>query len=204
MPRLFKTRPAFRKPFKGTKAQEAGFRDSRISSKEEQAPQAFYIGIDPGKSGGIAVLTGEGEVVEVCHLQKEKDSLGLLQRYTHSRLPYYDNDRKLTAQVHIILERVHASRNAAFMKQDGHLYMGVRQAFGMGEAFGWIQGILHALELPYSLVEPSVWQGYMKCLTGGDKKITKRKAERLFPSAHVVGWNADALLIAEYARRIDT
>jgi hypothetical protein len=42
----------------------------------------------------------------------------------------------------------------------------------------------------------------MKCRSGGDKKITKAAAQRLFPRMKVTHKNADALLIAEYGRRV--
>lgn len=174
------------------------------SPKEEVQQETFYIGIDPGKSGGIAVLNQEGEVLEVCHLEKEKDSLALLKQYGNKLPLYNSSSRQVFSNPRIILEWVHASPNYRTDHTGGEFQMGVKQAFGMGEAFGWIKGTLNALDLPYELVTPKDWQGYMKCLTGGDKNVTKRKAERLFPHAHVVGWSADALLIAEYNRRINT
>lgn len=40
-----------------------------------------------------------------------------------------------------------------------------------------------------------------KCQTKGDKKISRSRAQELFPDAKVTHWNADALLIAEFNRR---
>ena len=69
----------------------------------------------------------------------------------------------------------------------------------------WHQGILIGLvtaaELPFEFVVPAKWQRAMGCLTKGDKKVSYRKAQELFPHVKVTHWNADALLIAEYARR---
>lgn len=42
----------------------------------------------------------------------------------------------------------------------------------------------------------------MGCLTNGDKNITKQRAQQLFPSAKVTHKIADALLLAEYCRRV--
>jgi hypothetical protein len=38
-------------------------------------------------------------------------------------------------------------------------------------------------------------------LSKGDKNVTKRKAQELFPSLKITHATADALLIAEYLRR---
>jgi hypothetical protein len=43
----------------------------------------------------------------------------------------------------------------------------------------------------------------MQCLTGGDKNISKRRAQELFPSLKITHAVADALLIAEYGRRLE-
>jgi hypothetical protein len=42
----------------------------------------------------------------------------------------------------------------------------------------------------------------MSCLTKGDKNVTKSRAQELFPEVKVTHAIADALLIAEYGRRI--
>jgi len=41
----------------------------------------------------------------------------------------------------------------------------------------------------------------MGCLTKGDKNVSKRRAQELFPALKVTHAIADALLIAEFARR---
>jgi len=38
-------------------------------------------------------------------------------------------------------------------------------------------------------------------MTGGDKNVSKRRAQELFPEIKITHAIADALLIAEYARR---
>ena len=41
----------------------------------------------------------------------------------------------------------------------------------------------------------------MDCLTGGDKNVTKRKAQSLFPWVKVTHAIADSMLLAEYCRQ---
>jgi hypothetical protein len=43
-----------------------------------------------------------------------------------------------------------------------------------------------------------VWQKALGCLTKGDKNITKRKAQEMFPGIKVTHATADSLLIAHY------
>ena len=68
--------------------------------------------------------------------------------------------------------------------------------------YGQLQGILAALKIPYEFILPQVWQRSMGCLSGGDKNVTKTKAQQLFPNMKgITHALADALLIAEYGRR---
>jgi hypothetical protein len=42
----------------------------------------------------------------------------------------------------------------------------------------------------------------MGCLTKGDKNVSKRKAQELFPSTKVTHAIADSMLIAAYGRKM--
>lgn len=140
---------------------------------------SLYIGIDPGKSGAIAFLPADGDPWTVKNdntdhdlAEAVKDAIGI------------------HPQSYAIIERVHSSPQ-----------MGVRSAFSFGQSFGKLEMLLAALSVPYEAVSPSKWQGDMKCRTGGDKNITKSAAQRLFPNIKITHANADALLLAEYAKR---
>jgi hypothetical protein len=58
------------------------------------------------------------------------------------------------------------------------------------------------LKIPFEEVSPVKWQKVMGCLSKGDKNVTKAAAQRLFPDIKITHAIADALLIAEYGRRI--
>jgi len=79
--------------------------------------------------------------------------------------------------------------------------MGVKSAFTFGEGYGRLQMALTALGIPYERVRPAAWQKAIGCMTKGDKNVSKRKAQELFPDLKVTHAIADALLIAEYNRR---
>jgi crossover junction endodeoxyribonuclease RuvC len=81
--------------------------------------------------------------------------------------------------------------------------------FNFGENFGFICGVLEALKIPYELVRPQKWKRMFSCTS--DKNTSIEVAKRLFPSAQLMRTDrcrkpddgmAEALLMAEYARRI--
>lgn len=137
----------------------------------------IFIGIDPGKSGGIAVIRGA-----VCSawkmLETDSDTLNMLK------------DHAGLGQCFALLERVHAMPG-----------QGVTSTFTFGEGFGKLQMALTAAKIPYAFVTPQKWQKALGCLTKGDKNVSKAMAQRLFPDLKVTHATADALLIAEYNRR---
>ena len=135
------------------------------------------IGIDPGESGSIVAI-GVGGISMMRLSETEHDIAEFLKGF--------DADCCFA-----VLEKVHA-----MPKQ------GVCSAFSFGASYGFLKGLLVGLRMPFEEVSPQAWQKTMGCRTGGDKNISKAAAQRLFPSLKVVHANADALLIAEYCRRL--
>lgn len=138
---------------------------------------AGVIGIDPGKGGGIAALGGD-----TIDVRKMPETVGDL----------VDRLRELAVAGYTIayLERVHSSPQ-----------MGVVSAFTFGRGLGNIEATCQAVGIRLEWVAPGVWQKALGCLSRGDKNITKRRAQELFPTETITHAKADALLIAEYGRR---
>lgn len=136
------------------------------------------IGIDPGLSGGIAIIAHDG-VMAWKMPETEKDLFDALKDMAGG-----------TEKVFAILENVHA-----MPKQ------GVASTWKFGQNYGALRMALIALGIPFETVAPGVWQRRMGCLSKGDKNITKRKAQELFPGLKITHAIADALLIAEDKRR---
>lgn len=139
----------------------------------------FYIGIDPGQSGGAALLDAEGKHVDAF---KFKDM-------TDHDLAEALREWASLGEIRCLIEKVHA-----MPKQ------GVTSMFNFGRNFGFLVGCLTALEIPFDFVTPNKWQTALQCRTKGDKNITKAKAQRLFPKLKITHALADALLIALYCR----
>jgi len=141
------------------------------------------IGIDPGKSGGIAWITDGKPCVEKVP-DTTGDLWGLIQDIVVSAMSGYN----VTFKCYI--EQVHSSPQ-----------MGVVSAFTFGQGFGQLEMALTAAGIPFERVRPQVWQKAMGCMTKGDKNVSKAKAQELFPSMKITHATADALLIAEYGKR---
>jgi hypothetical protein len=149
-----------------------------------------YLGVDPGQSGGICLIDPEGpkDIVKI-EGKTDYELFTLLQQIV---LREKDQCRVVVAA----LERVHA-----MPKQ------GVSSTFKFGTSYGFLRGVLTALGNLHGMglveVRPQVWQGDMKCLSGGDKAKTRLAAQRLWPklTKEITNKTADAMLIAEWCRR---
>lgn len=146
----------------------------------------IYIGIDPGKSGALAVLYddwGGNVVVRVIKFDSRE---------------YAQTLRDLSGQrVKACLEHVGAMPG-----------QGVTSMFNFGQNFGYIKGLLEAFQIPYELVRPQKWKKAFGIT--GDKNSSIEVCKRLFPFAQLRRTDrcrkdddgkAEALLMAEYARR---
>jgi Holliday junction resolvasome RuvABC endonuclease subunit len=141
------------------------------------------IGIDPGKNGGIAWIDDRGKPCVEKMPDTLKDLWELIQSIEHSDSGF----RNCKAYI----EQVHSSPQ-----------MGVVSAFSFGNGYGHLEMALTAAGIPFERVRPQVWQKAMGCMSKGDKNVTKRKAQELYPQLKVTHATADALLIATYGTRL--
>jgi len=147
------------------------------------------LAIDPGLSGGLAVSRfGKTE----CYPMPATggDQLALVR------------DVKTAAAVEAVelvcvLEEVGGFAGKA---QPGSAM------FRFGENYGFLKGVIQALEIRLMLVRPQVWQkGFglgtaSACASKTEwKNKLKAEAQRRFPHLKVTHKTADALLILEYA-----
>lgn len=150
-----------------------------------------YIGIDPGASGGIAMIDDRSaEFVLAWKMPAtDCDILALLENVI-----FYDGQRGV---VHAVIEKV----NPGVFGRPG-AKMGVVSAFTFGGGYRALKMALAACRIPYDEALPMKWQTAMQCRSKGDKNITKARAQALFPQIKVTHAIADALLIAEFCRRL--
>ena len=143
-----------------------------------------YIGIDPGKNGGIAWIKDSGKA--------EAERLNIEKLASRLRVLTANGSRPTVCY----LEKVHS-----MPKQ------GVSSTFSFGMNYGIIIGHLMALGVNYELVTPSVWKKAMGVTA--DKRTSIKRCKELFPNVDLRATArckkdhdgmAEALLIAEYGR----
>lgn len=142
----------------------------------------IYIGIDPGKKGAMAIIKGE-EIILVPF--DEKAYISALEEHCTG------------LDCACCLEHVSAMPG-----------QGVTSMFSFGQNFGFIQGVLQTLNIPYQLVRPQKWKKEYSITA--DKNSSISVCKRLFPQVSLMRTErcrtdddgiAEALLMAEYAER---
>ena len=147
------------------------------------------IGIDPGQKGAICILIDGAAIF--YPMPKTPDYLAEIIK-AHCK-----------GQYHVFVEKAQA------MPKNGAVGM-----FNYGRGFGEILGILAYHKAPFTLVHPRTWCKIMHQGTSADGTAKDRSlsaAKRLFPNTNLFrslrckkpddGF-IDALLIAEYGRRV--
>lgn len=149
----------------------------------------IYIGIDPGASGGIAAVSAEGKFVAAFRIpESERDVLDALGGL---------NTTGTDAESRAVLERVWSSPG-----------WGHAGAFTFGCSVGSLRMALTAARVPFDEVLPRAWQKAMGVTFEKNtppverKNITKRRAQQIFPAEKITHAIADALLMAEFCRRL--
>lgn len=135
-----------------------------------------FVGVDPGASGAIAVIDDAG--LPISHIKNSNLDADLF-RFVMSNEPSFG-----------FIEKVHSMPG-----------QGVASTFKFGASYGSLRMLLTCAAIPYEEVTPAKWQGVLGCRSKGDKNVTKRKAQDLFPTVRMTHAIADAYLIAEYCRR---
>jgi crossover junction endodeoxyribonuclease RuvC len=145
------------------------------------------IAIDPGLTGGFAVLRNTGEYVSVDPLPIIRD--GALAWIDGSELRTMIFAAKDATPTCCVLERV-----SAMPKQ------GVSSSFNFGVGFGSLLGAFQVLGCPLWLVQAAKWKRELGL--SRDKNASLDKARLLFPNAPLARKKddglAEALLIAHW------
>lgn len=150
---------------------------------------ALILGVDPGRSGALALVALDGVLVDVIDMPEATGAaLG-----THVR--------------HWIDDHSPHTIGAAWVEKAGSRPgQGVASTFTFGAGWGAVLGALGALEVPVELVTPHAWKKAMRVTA--DKASSRQRAAELWPAdarrfARVRDdGRAEAALIAEHGRRM--
>ncbi len=151
-----------------------------------ETTEKFYIGIDIGSKGGVAVLRKDG-TVEALFKMPEKENVPAWRL----KFAKYEN-----AHCFGITEKV-----------GPHPMNGAKGNFGFGESRMWVITMLQVSGISFQEVATNMWPrefGMTKLPNekkGDWKRRLKALAQQMFPKEKVIEDVADALLLAEYCRR---
>lgn len=154
-----------------------------------QKANTIFIGIDPGKNGGLAwILNTNGSLIAGCVKmpQTERDINDTIKELSFK-----------AESTFCFLEKV-ASRPG----------QGAPGMFKFGMGYGALRAFLTAHRIPFEDVTPQKWMGALtlkkknKEESGtSHKNRIKGRAQQLFPNIKVTLATSDALMIAYYCKQ---
>ena len=161
------------------------------------------IGIDPGKTGAMAIYSRSWAVhdcptveIKSGKTKKEVADPTLMAALMREVVQSFDH-LEGQGDIHVFIEKVHA-----MPKQ------GVSSSFNFGMGYGAWHGIIAAMQLPVTFVTPQAWMKVMlQGMAKGDKQAGRLRALQLFPylaeelKLKKHDGRGDALCIGEYGRR---
>lgn len=148
---------------------------------------AAVLGIDPGCSGALVLITEQGGYID--HLEMPTIKVGTKSRVNGAAVAAWVRQYRIT---HAYLEQVGAMPG-----------QGTASMFTFGHAAGVAEGIIQGLNIPYTLVTPQAWKKSAG-LIGSDKDAARSRAIQLYPGLRALDAKAkgqaiaDALLIARH------
>lgn len=151
----------------------------------------YYIGIDPGKKGAIAIIDQDMKLINSYEMpltaSKEIDSkeiFNILGSYS------------IIHTTKIILEHAQSMPS-----------QGVKSMFNYGRGYGKLQAVIECLEIPYIEIKSQKWKKEFN-LIKKDKKDSVLVAHKLFPKevfqtprGRLLDGKAESILMAEWGRR---
>lgn len=160
----------------------------------------YYIGIDPGISGGLACIGSSGVIVDIIAMPTMK--VGKKNKLDIKEIAKWIKGKATEEMIRMI----------AIEEQRAMHKQGVTSTFTTGRSYGLLEGVVAALELPYSIIRPLEWQKAMFAglPRGNTKEHSKQIAQQLYPGqdfkrtpkcSKIHDGLTDATLIAEYIRR---
>ena len=145
-----------------------------------------YLGVDPGKEGGLCILRSDGTPLEYTRMPDGK-----------ARIAFWIINAKFTYQNLII-----ATELAQAMPKQG-----VTSCFRYGQHFAVFEDAAIHLKIPYHEVRPTIWKKAFGLTS--NKKDSISACRSIFPTVELIPAGcrnehdgiAEALLVAEWARR---
>ena len=163
---------------------------------------SVFVGVDPGLTGGLALISEAGDVIKATPMPRLNGSTGPLDT---NAIKAWFSGAKGAGRVYAALERVSVRPKE-----------GVKSTLTAGINWGFIKGMLVAIGAKHVEPTPQQWKKLLGLpkRPGSERKKAKEDAVamamQLFPGVCLTPGRkrvphdgmADALLVAEYARRL--
>ena len=177
----------------------------KIRSMNTNHQRSLFVGVDPGKGGGIAVIDGARRIIHVSAMGEDEFEMERNFQYLIQILEEHKKKHGAdTVSISAVLEKVHS------MPQQS-----AQSGFTFGQWFGMASVLLRCVcGISTNLVPPQEWMKGLGIPQGKEMKKDRKKFLRsiaigLFPKSdiwdHTMGYQlkiSDALLLAEYARTL--
>ena len=152
----------------------------------------IIIGIDPGVSGAICILT-DGKITEIYEMPTMIDGKKNKKQVNGAEVTNIINKELVNEKdINVVIEHVSAIPG-----------QGVTSMFNFGQSFGVLKGICAALKLPVHFIRPVKWKKHFN-LINTEKDASRTKVIEVFPyisskiSKKKDANKADAILIARF------
>jgi len=155
-------------------------------TKNSHSNSKVYIGIDPGKSGGICVLEDEFAKAYPCPYDVKDMALLFAMAISISET------KTVVAYIEKVWARPHDAKGSIWK---------------FAENYGMWKGIAGSYEIDLNEVSPQKWMKYYeipKMEKSARKRYLRDKARSMYPDLKKVTLKtADAILIATYGKETD-
>jgi len=152
----------------------------------------IIIGIDPGVSGAICILT-DGKITELYEMPTMIDGKKNKKQVNGAEVTNIIKKELVNVKdINVVIEHVSAMPG-----------QGVTSMFNFGQSFGVLKGICAALKLPVHFIRPVKWKKHFN-LINTEKDASRTKVIEVFPyisskiSKKKDANKADAILIARF------
>ena len=152
----------------------------------------IIIGIDPGVSGAICILT-DGKITEIYEMPTMIDGKKNKKQVNGAEVTNIINKELVNEKdINVVIEHVSAMPG-----------QGVTSMFNFGQSFGVLKGICAALKLPVHFIRPVKWKKHFN-LINTEKDASRTRVIEVFPyisskiSKKKDANKADAILIARF------
>jgi Holliday junction resolvasome RuvABC endonuclease subunit len=159
--------------------------------------RTWTIGIDPGKTGALALLNPLVKLVVVRDMPTSGDKEDVAEVLVAEVL------REWARRIAMSNDGIHVA-----LEQVATLSPGRVANFKLGRAYGIVLGAVAMAELPLTLYRPTVWKGQLGL--SSDKELSRQRAIRTWPEHADTTFRlkkhegrAEAALIAWYHWKLD-